>query len=270
MQSRHQPIGIFDSGIGGLSVLKEIQQLLPNEELIYIADSAFAPYGNKPLKFIQQRCHDLTQFLLGQNVKAIVVACNTATAVAVGALRQQFTIPVIAMEPGVKPAIAATRTGVVGVLATENTLSSEQFTRLLHRYAEKVTVISQPCPGLVEHIETGEFDSPKTRQLIQQFTAPLLSAGADTIVLGCTHYPLIRQQITDILGLSITIVETGQAVAQQVAHIMTEQQISSHSRDKGTISCWTSGETAQIQALVSAVLGQAIVAHPLAEFATSS
>ena len=193
MQSNHRPIGIFDSGVGGLSVLKEIQRLMPHENLIYIADSAFAPYGNKPLEFIQQRCLDLTQCLIDQDVKAIVVACNTATATAISNLRIQFTLPIIAMEPGVKPAITATKTGIVGVLATENTLSSDQFTHLLHRYAKNVKVICQPCPGLVEQIEAGELESETTRQLIKQFATPLLSAGADTIVLGCTHYPLIRK-----------------------------------------------------------------------------
>lgn len=248
-----QPIGIFDSGVGGLSVLNEIHRSLPHENLIYIADSAFTPYGNKPLEFVQQRCHDLTQFLLEQGVKTVVVACNTATAAAVGALRRQFSVPIIAMEPGVRPAIAATRTGVVGVMATENTLASQQFTSLLHRYAENVQVISQPCPGLVEQIETGEFDSDKTYQLIRQFTDPLLSAGADTIVLGCTHYPLVRKQIVEIIGPNISIIETGQAVAQQLNRKLLERQLLSGSTEYASIKFWTSGDGQHIGKVVSAI-----------------
>ena len=262
----NNPIGIFDSGIGGLSVLRDIRGLLPHEKLIFIADSAFAPYGNKPLEFIQQRSKDLSRFLLEQGAKTVVVACNTATAIAVNQLREQFNIPIIAMEPGVKPAISATRSGIVGVLATENTLTSQQFTRLLHRYAENVQVISQPCPGLVEQIESGEFDSIRTRQLIEQYTAPLLSAGADTIVLGCTHYPLIRQQIADIIGPNITIIETGQAVAQQVKHVIAEQHITAHSTDRASITCWTSGNITQVQTIISSMFGQAIPAQPLPVF----
>ena len=257
MQSRH-PIGIFDSGIGGLSVLKEIQQLLPHEDLIYIADSAHAPYGNKPHEFIQQRCETLCRFLLGQQARAIVIACNTATAVAVAKLREQFALPIIAMEPGVKPAIAATKTGVVGVLATQNTLASEQFTKLLHRYAANVKVISQPCPGLVEQIETGDFDSTRTQGLIEQYARPLLDAGADTIVLGCTHYPLIRAQISRVIGPGTAIIETGQAVAQQLKRKLDEQALLTAAGDKGAVSFWTSGDTRHIADVVSKLMGDTV------------
>ena len=253
---RKQPIGIFDSGIGGLSVLKEIQALLPNEDLIYIADSAYAPYGNKSHAFILQRCGALSRFLLEQQAKAIVIACNTATAVAVTKLREQFSLPIIAMEPGVKPAIAATQTGVVGVLATENTLASEQFTRLLHRYAENVQVICQPCPGLVEQIESGEFDSAKTQGLIGQYAGPLLNAGADTIVLGCTHYPLIREQISSVVGPGISIIETGQAVAQQLKRKLDESALANSSASNVTVQIWTSGDSAHIGHIVNRIQQQ--------------
>lgn len=256
-------IGIFDSGIGGLSVVKEIQNLLGNEDMIYIADSASAPYGNKPLEFIQRRCHELTRFLIEQDAKAVVVACNTATAAAVSQLREEFNIPIIAMEPGVKPAIAATRTGTVGVLATENTLTSDQFTNLLHRYAKNVKVICQPCPGLVEQIETGEFNSEKTYQLIRQFTSPLLSAGADTIVLGCTHYPLIRRQIADIVGPDTSIIETGQAVAQQLQRVLLDENLLKQTTEDATIRCWTSGSAEHIERLASLMLERAVPTRQL-------
>ena len=246
-------------------MLREIQQLLPHEDLLYIADSAFAPYGNKPLEFIRQRCHDLSQFLLTQHAKAIVIACNTATAAAAGSLRQQFCIPIIAMEPGVKPAIAATLTGVVGVLATENTLTSQQFTSLLHRYAANVKVVSQPCPGLVEQIEAGAFDAEETRRLIERFTAPLLAAEADTIVLGCTHYPLIRQQIADVVGANISIIETGRAVAQQLRYKLQEQQMLSTTTTAGTACYWTSGDTQHIIEVSSRLLAETVKVQRLPE-----
>lgn len=253
---QNHPVGIFDSGVGGLSVAREIRRLLPRESLLYIADSIHAPYGNKPLAFIRQRSHDLSRFLIEQGAKAIVVACNTATAAAVAQLREAFPIPIIAMEPGVKPAIAATRSGKVGVLATENTLTSEQFADLLHRYAREVEVISQPCPGLVEQIEVGEFDSETTRQLIQRYTAPLLRGGADTIVLGCTHYPLVRFQIEAVVGPEIAIIDTGLAVAQQLLRVLDEQNLLTDTDQAATIKYWTSGESAYLKNMVYQIFQQ--------------
>lgn len=259
-----QPIGIFDSGIGGLSVLKEIQKLLPNEDLIYIADSAHAPYGNKPHDFILQRCDELTRLLIEQHAKAVVIACNTATAVSVTKLRERYGLPIIAMEPGVKPAIQATRVNIVGVMATQNTLASEQFTRLLHHHAENVEVICQPCPGLVEQIESGEFDSDKTRCLVEEFTRPLLAAGADTIVLGCTHYPLIKTLIREVVGGQINIIETGPAVAQQLQRQLEASSLLSDSAGTGTIQLWTSGSVEPTEKLIVKILHQDLTVTALA------
>ncbi|MDH5446701.1 MAG: glutamate racemase [Gammaproteobacteria bacterium] len=260
--SKH-PVGIFDSGIGGLSVLKEIQTILPYEDVVYVADSTYAPYGNKSHKFILQRCEQLTQFLIEQHARAIVIACNTATAVAVSYLRQKFEIPIIAMEPGVKPAIAATHSGVVGVLATENTLASEQFTKLVHRFAENVEVICQPCPGLVEQIETGKYDDAMTYQLIEKYTQPLLSAGTDTIVLGCTHYPLIREQIKQVVGDKIHIIETGSAVALQLERVLQNDVDPQDHHSCGTITAWSSGETAHLKETLLNLSGRQIDVSPL-------
>lgn len=257
------PIGIFDSGIGGLSVVKEIQEILQHETLIYIADSAYAPYGNKPIEQILHRCRKLTQYLITQEVKAVIVACNTATAAAVNDLRKFTSLPVIAMEPGVKPAISATRTGTVGVLATENTLLSDQFTNLLHRYAADVKVISQPCPGLVEQIESGEFDSFEIRTMLEDFLAPLLDAGADTIVLGCTHYPLVARQISAITGNKITLINTGPAVAQQVKRKLQEHNLLSTNTSPGNIDYLTSGNTKQVSSRISTLLGEDIMVESL-------
>ena len=212
------PVGIFDSGVGGLSVMREIRRMLPAERLLYIADSAHVPYGNKSAEFIQQRSHLLTDFLLQQGCKAIVIACNTATVAAAATLRTAHpALPIIGMEPAVKPAVAATRCGAVGVLATVGTLQSAQFAGLLDKFATNVRVVTQPAPGLVECVEAGDLQSPNTRALVAQFVQPLVDAGVDVIVLGCTHYPFLRELIQEIAGPGITLIDTGAAVARQLA-----------------------------------------------------
>ncbi len=162
-----------------------------SERLIYVADSGHVPYGDKSPSYIEQRSHALTRFLIEQGADAIVIACNTATAAAVASLRSQFDIPIVGMEPAVKPAVAATRSGVVGVLATVGTLESARFAALLERYGEEVEIVTQGCPGLVEQVERGELNSARTRELIERYTVPLLARGADTLILGCTHYPFL-------------------------------------------------------------------------------
>src|SRR5690606_34331294 len=188
-------IGVFDSGVGGLSVLREIRAQLPAEDLLYVADSGAAPYGERTEEFIRGRVRAIVEFFLRRQVKAIVVACNTATAVAVELIRSQYDIPVVAVEPAVKPAAALTKSGVIGVLATSRTLSSERFARLAGNYGEGVTVLLQACPGFVEQVEKGELDSVETRGLVQRYVGPLIDQGVDTLVLGCTHYPFLRAAI---------------------------------------------------------------------------
>jgi len=219
---KSSPIGVFDSGIGGVSVLKHIRECMPHEALLYCADSGYAPYGNKSAEFIRERSLSLTRFLVGQGAKAIVVACNTATASAIATLRSHFSLPVIGMEPAVKPAAAATRSGVVGVLATSGTLKSAQFAALLESYGKNVQVVTQACHGLVECVERGELDGAATRALVAQYVRPLLAAGADTIVLGCTHYPFLRPLIEAEAGPSVTLIDTGEAVARQVERRLRE------------------------------------------------
>lgn len=216
------PIGVFDSGIGGVSVLKHIRECLPREAVLYCADSGYAPYGNKSPEFIRERSLQLARFLAEQGAKAIVVACNTATAAAIATLRNHFSLPVIGMEPAVKPAAAATRSGVVGVLATSGTLKSAQFAALLESYGKNVEVVTQACHGLVECVERGELESAATRALVAEYVQPLLAAGADTIVLGCTHYPFLRSLIEAEAGPSVTLIDTGEAVARQVERRLRE------------------------------------------------
>ena len=238
----NRPIGIFDSGVGGISVLKHIHALLPHEDLIYLADSKHAPYGNKTAQEITQRCLILSDDLLQKNVKAIVVACNTATAAAIDALRETFDIPIIGMEPAVKPAAEASRNGVIGVLATVGTLKSAQFAALLESYGRNVKVITQACVGLVECIERGELDTPETKALIRQYCLPLLAEGADTIVLGCTHYPFVKEIIQDIVGEEITLIDTGAAVAKQLKQQLKDKDLLSNSQLNGNVSFWTNSE----------------------------
>jgi glutamate racemase len=236
------PIGVFDSGVGGLSVLRDIRAALPHEDLLYIADSGNVPYGSKTPGFIQARSLSMTRFLIEQGAKAIVIACNTATAAAASVLRERFTLPIVAMEPAVKPAAAATRSGVVGVLATVGMLKSAQFAALLARFGQDIEVVMQPCPGLVEQIEAGDLDSPATRALVEGFTRPLLARGADTIVLGCTHYPFVRPLIADVAGPDVALIDTGAAVARQLRRVLAERDLLNPGGASGRERFWTSGD----------------------------
>jgi glutamate racemase len=238
----NDPIGIFDSGVGGISVLKHIHALLPHEDLIYLADSQYAPYGNKTAQQITQRCLILSDNLLQKNVKAIVVACNTATAAAISELRQTFEIPIIGMEPAVKPAAEASNNKVIGVLATVGTLKSAQFAALLESYGHNVKVVTQACLGLVECIERGELNTLQTKALIRQYTAPLLAEGADTIVLGCTHYPFVKDAIREVVGENVNLIDTGAAVAKQLKRQLEEKSLISSSHQKAKIDFWTNSE----------------------------
>ena len=237
-----QAIGVMDSGVGGISVLKHIHALLPFENLFYVADSLYAPYGNKTAEEITARCMILADFLIAQNVKALVVACNTATAAAIDELRETFDIPIIGMEPAVKPAAEASKNGVIGVLATAGTLKSAQFAALLESYGRNVKVVTQACVGLVECIERGELDTPETKALIRLYATPLLAEGADTIVLGCTHYPFVKHVIQEIVGDKITLIDTGAAVAKQLKRQLEEKDLLSASKQKAEIHFWTNSE----------------------------
>ena len=251
------PIGVFDSGVGGLSVLREIRALLPNESLLYVADSGHVPYGEKSPEFIRERCRVLAEFLLAQGAKALVLACNTATVAGVAELRELYPqLPIIGMEPAVKPAAAATQTGVVGVLATTGTLKSAKFAALLDRFASDVRVITQPCPGLVERIEAGELDSAATRELLHGFVAPLLAEGCDTLILGCTHYPFIKPLLRSLVPESISLIDTGAAVARQLQRLLSERELLATGPAEAA-RFWSSGETRLMQAVLPRLWGQA-------------
>lgn len=209
-----RPIGIFDSGVGGISVANAIRQCMPNEQLIYVADTINAPYGEKSDEFIYQRMAYISQRLLQHDVKAIVVACNTATTAAIARLRLEFNLPIIGVEPGIKPAVLATKTGVIGVLATPRTLKTPAFANLTQRFSGQAKVLLQPCPDLVLQIETLAFASKTMDSSLNSYIKPLLNQGADTLVLGCTHYNFIAKQIAVKAGPEVTIIRTEMAVAK--------------------------------------------------------
>jgi glutamate racemase len=220
------PVGVFDSGVGGLSVLGEVSRLLPNESLLYVADCGHIPYGEKSPEFIRERCRLVADFFHRRQAKALVVACNTATVAAAAELRERYpNWPIVGMEPAVKPAAAATRSGVVGVLATTGTLQSAKFAALLDRFASDVRVVTQPCPGLVELIETGNLHSPQLRQLLAGYVEPLLAAGCDTLILGCTHYPFLRPLLAQMVPPDVILIDTGAAVARQLQRLLEQQQL---------------------------------------------
>ena len=247
---REAPIGVFDSGVGGLSVLQEIQQLLPRESLLYVGDCGHIPYGEKTPEFIRQRCEVMAGFFREQGAKALVIACNTATVAGVADLRQRYPDwPMVGMEPAVKPAAAATRTGVVGVLATTGTLQSAKFAALLDRFASDVRVVTQPCPGLVERIEAGDLQSPALRQLLAGYVEPLLAAGCDTIILGCTHYPFLKPLLRDMIGPAISLIDTGAAVARQLQRLLVERDLLATGLARDA-RFWTSASPEHLQAIL--------------------
>jgi glutamate racemase len=256
-------IGVFDSGVGGLSVLHHIRQILPNERLIYVADSAHVPYGDKSPAYIEARSLALTRYLLSQGADAIVIACNTATAAAAHALRVKYNkIPIIGMEPAVKPAVTASKSGVVGVLATVGTLESARFAALLEKYAGHVKIVTQGCPGLVEQVERGQLTEADTRKLIERYTAPLLTQGADTLILGCTHYAFLTPLIRDVVGADITLVDTGEAVARQVQRRI-QIELPQRSSGGAGVEFFTSGDAEQASRIMSVLWGEAVSALQL-------
>ena len=245
------PIGVFDSGVGGLSVLREIRRELPAEDLLYVADSAFAPYGDRPQDFIEQRAAAVVGWLKQRGAKAVVVACNTVTGVAVDALRAQFPLPIIAIEPAIKPAAAETKSGVVGVLATTQTLASPRFERLVTRYGANVQVLEQPCPGLVEQVEKGDLSSDETVQLVGRYVRSLTERGADTLVIGCTHYPFLSQLIQDAAGPTVLLIDPALAVAREVRRRLAFAGLLVAEDRQGRDEFWTSGRPEDVRPIIA-------------------
>lgn len=255
------PIGVFDSGVGGISVLKHIRAAMPSEHLLYVADSKFAPYGSKTPEFIRERADAIAGFLMEKGAKALVVACNTATAAAAEYLRSQHAIPIIAMEPAVKPAAQVTKTGVIGVLATSGTLKSAQFAALLEHYGQQVEVVTQACHGLVECIERGDLTGAETEALLSRYIQPLLDAHADTIVLGCTHYPFVRPLIEKLVGPDVALVDTGRAVARHLKHRLEALQLCAPQAAEGSVEFWSNSLDAKASQVIEQLWGESVAVN---------
>ena len=227
-------IGIFDSGIGGLSVFREIRKLLPEEKYVYFSDNAHCPYGEKSREYIVDRARAITRFLLEKGCEIIVVACNTATAAAISTLREEFPVKFIGMEPAIKPAAQSTKTGVVGVLATAGTLKATKYIDTRAKWAQNVRIVEHIGQGFVELVEKGVTTGPEAESTVRNSLIPLLEAGADKIVLGCTHYPFLSDTINKIAiesypDIEIEVIDPAPAVARHLMEVMTEEGISSGS-----------------------------------------
>lgn len=252
MITSDDPIGLFDSGIGGATVLREVRRRLPAEHLLYLADQARCPYGPRPPDELRAIAAACARWLINRRAKLVVVACNTASAAALSDLRARFpATPFVGMVPPVKPAAAHTRSRVVGVLATPATLAGNLLHDVVARWADGVQVVSQPCPGLVEQIEAGALDTPATDDLLRRYLAPILNAGADTIVLGCTHYPFLTPRIRALAGDHVTLLDAAPAVAARVAQVLDERGLA-RSRDipVATLGYATTGDPAVLSGLV--------------------
>jgi glutamate racemase len=250
------PIGIFDSGIGGLSVLRELRRQLPHEHLLYLADQAHVPYGPRPAAEIRHFSEGITRFLLGEGAKLIVVACNTASAAALTHLRHTFpNVPFVGMEPAVKPAAHQTKSGRVGVLATHGTFASERYADLMARYASSVVVYEDACLGLVDLIESGQINTPETEQLLARALAPMLTAGVDTLVLGCTHYPFVIP-LLEKLAENAAIIDPAPAVARQAARLLYQRQQLRTSDTPGEVRFFTTGDPATFASQIEQLLGE--------------
>jgi len=245
------PIGIFDSGVGGLSVLRAIRQSMPHEHLVYFADQWHVPYGPRSLEEIRQFSEAITRFLLDEGAKIIVVACNTASAAALYWLREKFPdVPFVGMEPAVKPAAEQTRSGVVGVLATPATFQGEPYNSVMERFASDVTVLQNTCGGLVEEIERGALEGEKTRQILEDALRPMLGRGLDTVVLGCTHYPFVIPQIEAICGDDVNVIDPAPAVARQVERRLDTINAKSTVDAEGEVKVYTSGDAEALSHLI--------------------
>lgn len=243
-QSRPGVIGIFDSGIGGISILGRIREHLPNQPVVYLADQGNAPYGPQTLDQVRLHARDATRMLLGRGADVIVIACNTASAAALYDLRDEFVdVPFVGMEPAVKPAVAGSLARKIGVLATEATFQGELYANVVDRHAAGVEVIAQACPGLADLVERGELDGPRAVELVSSFVEPLVEAGVDTLVLGCTHYAFVADLIASLAGPEVEIIDPADAIARQVGRVLAERNVIGE-EPTNDVSYITTGDTA--------------------------
>lgn len=257
------PVGVYDSGVGGLSILREIRALLPSEQLLYVADTAHCPYGVKTQEQIRARAHAIATALLEQEAKAIVVACNAASGAALDSLRAAFDVPIIGIEPAIKPAVAASRSHVVGVLSTDATIRSERFGRLIERFAEGTEVLTQPCQDLVALVEAGELDGERTEAIVRGYVEPLLERGADTLLLGCTHYPFLSRVVAEIAGPEVAIIDNSPAVARHTAHVLEQHGMLAPLDAPPSQRFWTTGDPQTVQPVIARLWGAPVAVEHL-------
>jgi glutamate racemase len=253
--SDDRPVGLFDSGVGGLTILREVREQLPDERCIYFADSRECPYGTKPVPIIQRRCETVVDFLLDLGAKTIVVACNTASVAALEHLRSKYRVPFVGIVPGIKPAAQLTKVGKIGVLATPTTAESKPLAQLIQQFAYGVLVVTQVCPELVSLVEEGTIEGPQVDELLDRYLGALLDTGVDVIVLGCTHYPFLREQIQRRCGPEVTLVDPSDAVTRQLGRVLLGAGLATTSA-AGSISYYTSGEAHGLEDVLGRLLGR--------------
>ncbi len=252
----HQPIGVYDSGVGGLSVLRAIRAALPHEDLLYLGDQANVPYGERSLEELRELARGVTRFMLAQGAKLIVIACNTASAAALKTLRQEYPeIPFVGMEPAVKPAAEQTHSGKVGVLATPSTFQGELYASVVERFANGVEIYQETCPGLVSQIEKGQLDTPKTRRILEATLLPLMVRGVDTLVMGCTHFSLVIPLIEEITAGQARVIDPAPAVARQTQRVLEEHGLLNPQPETGLTHYYTTGDPAKFARVLPCLIG---------------
>lgn len=259
MADQKHPIGVFDSGVGGLSVLRAMRAEMPSESIVYFGDQGHVPYGPRTMEQIQIFSEGITRFLLKHDSKIIVVACNTASAAALKYLRETFSdVQFVGMEPAVKPAAEKTQTGKVGVLATPATFQGALYASVVERFGAGVELFQHTCPGLVSQIEAGELDSPKTRAILEDALLLMLEKNIDTVVLGCTHYPFVIPLIEQIVGDNVRVIDPAPSVARQAKRLLEAGGLLNPSSEKGNIQIFTSGDGGIVAAVLPKLLNEAV------------
>jgi glutamate racemase len=250
-------IGVFDSGVGGISVLRAIREQLPEESVLYFGDQGHIPYGSRPMEQIRIFSETITKFLLEKEAKIVVVACNTASAAALKYLREKFpAVQFVGMEPAVKPAAEHTHTGKVGVLATPATFQGALYASLVERFANGVELFQSTCPGLVQQVEMGNIAGDETRRILENALLPMLDERIDTVVLGCTHYPFVIPLIQQIVGAGIRVIDPAPAIAKQTERLLEARGTRNESGSKGEIKFYTSGDPGELRSRLPVLLGE--------------
>ncbi len=261
MERQFAPIGVFDSGLGGLSVLREIRALLPAEDLLYVADSAYCPYGTRTSQEILRRSLAISAALIERGVKLTVVACNTACSVAIEELRATFSLPIVGLEPAVKPATFETKSGRIAVIATPKTVAGTRLKNLVDLYGRNADVRLLAAPGWVELVESGQTRGPAAHDAVESLVRPLLEDRVDTIVLGCTHYPFLRPEIEAITGSAVRVIDSGEAIARRTRDLLDINDMRRNHGHEGTTRVFTTGDATAMSAVSSRLIGENVNAE---------